>query len=384
MKKALIVLLILAGLVSCKQNNRFSVSGTVKNAEGKMLYIEHTGLLKTTVLDSVKLNKNGAFKFKSARPAYPDFYRLRLNEKIISFAVDSCEDITIEAKANNFASEYILTGSKTSNEIQKLRKPVMSIQLKINSLTPELGFEERNTKIAEIEKDIEAHKKMARNLILQNPRSSAAYFAIYQKINDTFLFSPYIKTDKPYFAAVATAYNAFMPEYERSKNLYILVMDAIKTEREAKEKDAWNKILEKIGKGYIDISLKNNKNAIRKLSDLEGKVILIDFSTYENKESAKYTLALRELYNKYHSRGFEIYQISLDQDKLFWEQSVKNIPWICVRDDDGPNTTYATSYNISSIPTMFLMNKQGIIIARNLLFEDLKAEIEKNLSNSSK
>ena len=150
--------------------------------------------------------------------------------------MDSCETITVKADAKSFASSYQLEGSQTSNDIQQLRKSVSDIQRKVNSITPEMSAAERNAKIAEITADIEKHKVMARQLILQNPRSAAAYFAIYQKVNNSYIFSPYVKEDKPYCAAVATSYNTFMPEYVRSKNLYGLVMDAIQTERKEKER----------------------------------------------------------------------------------------------------------------------------------------------------
>lgn len=378
MKKNVIILLITFAIVSCNQNNRFSVSGNVKDAESEMLFLEYTGLLKDSVIDSVRLNVAGEFDFKSNRPLYPDFYRLRLNDKIITFAVDSSESINIEAKATNFATDYKITGSQPSNEIQKLRISLMNIQRKANDLNS-LSTDERNNKIVEIEKDIELHKEIARKLILQNPRSTAAYFAIYQKINDTYLFSPYVKTDKPYCAAVATSYNVYMPDYERTKNLYILVMDAIGNERKMKGKEEWDKVLETAGKGYIDIALKDRNNVVRKLSAFEGKVILIDFSAFESKQSVNYTFALRDLYNKYSKQGFEIYQISLDRNKILWEQATENIPWVCVRDEAGPNTTAAISYSISDIPTTFLMNKQGEIIARSLSFDDLKMQIEKSL-----
>ena len=255
----------------------------------------------------------------------------------------------------------------------------MNIQRQANELNSGMNETERGIKIAEIEKNIETHKEMARKLILQNPRSAAAYFAIYQKVNDTYLFSPYVKTDKPYCAAVATAYNTFMPEYERSKNIYALVLDAIRTDRKAKEKEAWNEVFATQGTGYINIVLPDKNNVERKLSSIIGKVILIDFSAYESKQSVDYTFALRELYDKYHKRGFEIYQISLDQNKQLWQESTQNIPWICVRDLNGPNTKYAVSYNISEIPTTFLMDKKGNIMARSLGFDELKKAIEKYL-----
>jgi len=379
MKNIFITVLILAGMMSCNQHNKFSINGSIKGAKGEMLYFEHSGLLKTTVLDSVRLRPNGSFSFTSNRPPYPDFYNLRLKNKVIILAVDSCEKITVDAQSSNFASDYTLSGSATSRQVQLLRNSVINIQQLANELTTSMSPEERNSKIAIIEKDIDVHKAMACKLILQNARSSAAYFAIYQQVNNTYLFSPYIKSDRPYCAAVATAYNAYMPEYERSKNLYALVMDAIRTDRRAKANEAWKEILTTKGTGYINITLPDKNNVERNLSELVGKVILIDFSSFELKECVAYNSTLLELYTKYHKRGFEIYQVSLDQNKQLWQQSIKKTPWICVRDLNGPDTNYAISYNISAIPTSFLMNRKGDIIARNLGLDELKTAIEKNL-----
>ena len=379
MNKYLIAGIALFGLVACNSADQFKIAGTVENAAKETMYLEHIGLLKTDLLDSVVLSKDGEFKFKAPRPEYPDFYRLRIGAKTIDFAVDSCETITVKADAKSFASSYQLEGSQTSNDIQQLRKSVSDIQRKVNSITPEMSAAERNAKIAEITADIEKHKVMARQLILQNPRSAAAYFAIYQKVNNAYIFSPYVKEDKPYCAAVATSYNTFMPDYDRSKNLYGLVMDAIQTERKERANQEWAEIINNASAGYIDIELNDKNNKQRKLSELEGKVVLIDFSSYEMENSVQYTFELRELYNKYSGRGFEIFQISLDRSKLLWEESVANLPWVCVRDENGPNTTFVSSYNVRAIPTIFLMNRQGDIIGRDLSFEELNAKIAKLL-----
>lgn len=379
MRKAIVMGLFVVGLLACKQSSRFEISGSVQGADGKMLYLEHAGLFATTVLDSMKLSADGTFDFKQKRPLYPDFYNLRIDDKSIILAVDSCEEIAISAKLDGFATDYSVTGSLPSADIQQLRKSVMLIQQKANSLTIELGAQERNNLIAEIERDIEVHKTMARTLILKNPVSSAAYFALYQKLNNTYLFSPYNKADDPYCKAVATAYNAFMPEYERSKNLYALVIDAIRTERSTNANEAWRKVLEESGVGYIDIALKDQKGVERKLSNLDGKVILLDFSTYTDAQSGNYMLSLRDVYAKYHRKGLEIYQISLDADKQAWQKASATIPWVCVRDEAGPSTKYATDYNISSIPTSFLMNRKGEIVARDLTFSELSEAIEKCL-----
>lgn len=379
MNKHLIIAITLFGLIACNSSDKFKIKGKITNADKETVYLEHIGLIKTSTLDSVKLTTAGEFSFKAPRPEYPDFYRLRIGSKTIDFSVDSCEEITIDADAKIFSTEYKVQGSQNSIDIQKLRKSLSDIQRKVNTITPEMSTDARNIKVAEIEADIQKHKILAKELIMKSPRSTAAYFAIYQKIGNSYLFSPYVKEDKPYCAAVATSYNTFMPEYERSKNLYGLVMDAIKTERKEKASEQWNEVMANASTGYIDIELKDKNDNVRKLSELEGKVVLIDFSAYEMENSVQYTFELRALYNKYHGRGLEIYQVSLDRGKLLWTESTASIPWVCVRDEAGPETKYVSSYNIQSIPTLFLMNRKGVIVSRGMDFKALDAEIAKNL-----
>lgn len=378
MKKLVALVLSVFLITSCHNSDRFKVSGVVKSAEGYTLYIEHTGLVNTEILDSVKIKSDGSFAFKAPRPEYPDFYRLRLDGQTIIFAIDSCESIEIQSSANKFATDYTTSGSEANTDIEKLRKSVLNIQTKAGKITINTPADERNAQFAVIEKDINAHKELAKKIILKNPRSTAAYFAIYQKVNNTFLFSPYIKEDKPFYAAVATSYNVFMPEYERTKNLYNLVVDAINSERKKSVQNAWKNVMAD-APGYIDITMNDSKGNPHTLSDLEGKVILLDFSAYEMEQSVEYTFALRELYNKYHSKGFEIYQVSLDRSKILWSNSTENIPWISVRDEDGANALSVKNYNVTSVPTTFLINRKGDITGKNIDFKSLDKEISKNL-----
>lgn len=377
--KRILFFLTLIGLTACNSGNKFHIDGIVDGGEGEMIYLEHTGLLKTTTLDSAKINAKGEFSFSANRPAYPDFYRLSLDNKQVYFAIDSTETIEINSTFDNFGSDYKITGSQSNVDILKLRQSVLKIQQKANEFVRGMNPAKAEQLKAEIFTLIEAHKAMARPIILKDPKSTAAYFAIYQKVNNTYIFSPYNKEDKPYCAAVATAFQAYMPEYERTKNVYGLVMDAIKTEREARNKEYLNEVIANSSAGYIDIELPDRTGEVKKLSELVGQVVLIDFSAYQTRESVQYTFALRELYNTYHDKGFEIYQVSLDRNQAIWEQSIANIPWVCVRDVEGPNTVYAGTYNISSIPTYFLMNRKGEIIGRDFDLNTLKREIEKSL-----
>lgn len=379
MKKILLFVLVASVLTACNIGNKFKVEGIVDGGAGEMIYLAHTGLLKSTLLDSTRINIKGEFHFRANRPQYPDFYKLTLGAKQIHFAVDTTETIRIDCDFDHFSSDYKITGSESNTDIQVLRKSVIEIQKKANQVVRGMSKTDQNELLNEIITMVEAHKTLARPIILKNPKSTSAYFAIFQKINNTSIFSPYVKEDRPYCAAVATAYYTYMPAYERSKNLYNLVMDAIKLDRQARQQENWQELMKEVATGFIDIELPDQQNIKRKLSDLTNKVILLDFSSYESRESVQYTFALRELYNKYSVRGFEIYQVALDRNKLLWQESVANIPWICVRDENGPNTVHVNNYNVTTIPSYFLINRKGDIIGRDMNLQVLERAIEKEL-----
>lgn len=358
--------------MSCSGDRQFTLTGSIADAAGKMLYLEHAGLLGNRVLDSVKLSEKGTFKFKEAAPEYPDFYSLRLDNKSLIFAVDSIETIHLEADYAGFSQDYRISGSEASNFIQDLRKSAAQISRKVSALEAMRDPSLRRQSEEDLEREIKLHKEKAQELVLANPQSTVAYFAIYQQVNGRFLFSPYVKSDQVYINAVATAYHYFMPNYVRSKNLYNWAMDGIRAAREEKERAAWKELEASAGKGYIDIVLPDSEEQLKKLSDLQGKVVLLDFSSYEMEGSVNYIFELRALYNKYRGRGFEIYQVGVARNHLLWEASVEKLPWICVRDADGRAASW---YNVSTLPTLFLMDREGNIVGRFDSLKDVDSQI---------
>lgn len=377
--KRIIFAVFVIGIISCTQNKKFTVEGQIDGAEGEMIYLEHTGLDKSTLLDSMVVKSNGKFRFKTPRPSYPDFYKLIVKGQQLHFAVDSTETLEITGNIDSFSTIYEIKGSETNTDIQLLRRSVAAIQKKANELVRGTDEVSRAAIVAELTRMIDEHKAMARPLILKNPRSAAAYFAIFQKVNDIYIFSPYEKEDRPYCAAVATSYHTFMPGYERSKNLYAIVMDAINTERLQRREATLQELIANASTGFIDIELADRRGIKRKLSDLAGKVVLLDFSAYEARESVQYTFALRELHEKYAARGFEIYQVSLDRNKTIWVDATANIPWVSVRDLNGPATVVAGTYNITQVPTYFLLSKEGEILGRNMNLPELERAIQQQL-----
>ena len=116
--------------------------------------------------------------------------------------------------------------------------------------------------------------------------------------------------------------------------------------------------------GLPDISLPGINGEIISLSSLKGKVVLLDFSLYNAEFSPKHNIDLNVLYNRYKSQNFEIFQVSLDSDEHFWKTSASNLPWVTVRDPRSVNTHLLSTFNIRAIPAVFIVNREGDIIAR--------------------
>jgi len=128
--------------------------------------------------------------------------------------------------------------------------------------------------------------------------------------------------------------------------------------------------------GVIELALQDNKGVTRKLTDLKGKVVLLDFHLFAGEQSTKRIMMLRELYNKYHAAGFEIYQVSVDPDEHFWKTSTAALPWISVRDEDGIQGASVAKYNVQSIPTFFLIDRSNTLRSRDVQIKDLDAAIK--------
>ena len=126
--------LLFAGFTACNNEPAFKVQGEVTDAADKMLYLEQTGLDGIVALDSVELGSDGAFSFAAARPEAPDFYRLRIDNKVINFSVDSTETVEVKADYKNFATEYNIQGSENNQKIKELVLLQTDLQERVNRM----------------------------------------------------------------------------------------------------------------------------------------------------------------------------------------------------------------------------------------------------------
>ena len=376
MKKYLIVAVAALAMASCSEK-KFHVDGNITNAKDSILYFEHVGLEKVDVLDSVKLGEDGAFAFAEKGTEAPEFYRLRISDQIINVSIDSTETVTVKAQYPQMATQYEISGSDNCAKIKELTLKQIDLQQKAIAIQQNgsLTIDEANDSILNM---IKAYKEDVKlNYILKEPNRSYAYFALFQAIGNTLIFNPRSnKDDIKVFAAVATSWDTYHPGSERGANLHNIAIEGMKNIRIVEANNAQTIDASKVSTaGVIEIALTDNQGKIRRLTDLKGKVVMLDFHLFGLKESTERILMLRELYNKYHTQGLEIYQVSLDADEHFWKQQTAALPWISVRDPQGVDSQTLVVYNIQGLPEYFLIGRDNAIYKRSAQVKDIEAEI---------
>ena len=376
--KAAAVVLAALSVASCN-NNKFTVEGQISGAKDSVLYFENVGLEGINVLDSVKLSDAGDFSFSQDANQAPEFYRLRIADQIINVSIDSTETVQVKGQYPGMASNYTVSGSDNCDKIRELALKQIDLQAKAIALqsNTELGIVKANDSIQTL---IDAYKdEVKRNYIYKEPYKAYAYFALFQAIGNYLIFNPRNnKDDIKAFAAVATSWDTYYPHAERGQNLHNIAIEGMKNQRIVDSQNAdiqvdASKVQEA---GVLDIALLDNKGVMRHLTDLKGQVVLLDFHIFAMDDSPARIITLRELYNKYHAQGLEIFQVSLDPDEHFWKQQTAALPWINVRDEDGVNSSRLTLYNIQAVPDFFIIDRGNNLVKRAAQIKDLEAEIK--------
>lgn len=370
------------GLAGCSQTPTFRVHGVVDGAEGKTIYLEASSLEGVIPLDSVTLRASGDFDFSHAKPEAPEFYRLRIEDKVVNFAVDSTETQTFKASYADFSTGYQVEGSEDSKKIKELTLCQLRLQEQVNSLIKAAREGKVGNALFEdsLKNMLQSYKDSVKvNYIYAAPNKIYAYYALFQEVNGLLLFDPYNdRADVKCFAAVATSMNNAYPHADRSRNLYNMVIKGMKNTRPARQTSS-GEVVEVNESGIIDIELKDIKGNVRKLSELSGKVVLLDFTAYQTQVSVPHNFMIRELYDKYASKGFEVYQVSFDPDEHFWRTSADNLPWVCVYEPNGVYSATAGIYNVQKLPTYYLINRKCEVSANGDTIKDLDEAIRKLL-----
>ena len=371
----------MAGVTSCNEK-KFHIDGTITGAADSTLYFENMGLDGAVKIDSAKLSEDGTFAFEGTAPTAPEFYRLRIAGQFINIAVDSTETINIKAQYPQMATQYEVSGSEDCQRIKELSLMQSSLQAQVNAIArnPELGAQAVADSVSRI---VEAYKtRVKTEYIFKAPMKASSYFALFQTIyaggQPVLLFNPRTsEQDIKVFGAVATSWDTFYPNEKRGENLHNIAIEGMKDVRYLRSQQQAEEIeASKVNtSGILDLTLTDNTGAARSLSSLKGNVVLLDFHLFADQNSMKRIMSLRELYNKYHAQGFQIYQVAIDGDEHFWKTQTAALPWISTRVDDNTSSVLQL-YNVQQVPTFFLLNRSCNVVKRDAQIKDIDAEIK--------
>ena len=371
--------------ISCN-NEKYHIEGTILNAKDSVLFFEHNGLDGFTTLDSVKLDEKGTFAFEGDKAANPEFYRLRIAGQIINIAIDSTETVNVKASYPMMATDYTTKGSYENEKIKELAIKQIALQQRCQAIANNPAFGVDSTRNA-IRQMVEAYKDdVKRNYIFKEPMKAYAYFALFQFITvnnqSSLIFNPHESNDDvKVFGAVATSWDANYPDSERGKNLHNIAIEGMKDQRILRAQN--NPVELKIDpskvseSGVIDLPLMDNHGHLRHLTEFKGKVVLLNFHVFDSDGSTEFIMALREIYNRYHDRGLEIYQVSLDENEHFWKTQTAALPWVCVYENGNSSEAYLAP--VSSSPVFYLIDRDNNIVRNPSQIKDIAAEIERLL-----
>jgi hypothetical protein len=369
MKKLLILLLVVSVATGCKDKNNITIKGTFSGKAPSTIVLERNDVDKYVIIDSVKVKKN-RFSFK-IRISEPEYFQVRTGKSdFVSVLALPGEKINLSFNGTPLVSKYSVTGSKGSEQVRQLDLRLIQTHNSIDSLRKayqSLSGAQLAAMGPSIEKKyadvVDNQRKYNIRFILENFKSMASIKALYQRIDDN-TYVLYQPRDLQYLKIVSDSLSTVYPE---SKHVKALIAD-VKKELNQMYLDRLSKIASKGNVSKFNPNLRNINGDRVSLQSLHGKYVLLTFFSTESEDCVKENDQIKTLWNKYHNKGLEIYQISLDTDIRRWISYVKyeEIPWISVIEDNPANPEIATSLAISSLPANFLIDRDGNIINSSL------------------
>lgn len=329
------------------------IDGVIGSAPSSEVVVKLLEVNRYEVLDTVKTDASGHFSYKvNVEEGQPEFIYLFHNDRrIASLLLETGDKVSISADT---LGNYTVEGSEESARLAQVEKEYSAAQARLQAIALQLETAEGSQAEAlrqQLGKEYIDYYRQCVKYVLENSRSLTAVPVLYQSFGANLpVFGQ--STDAIHFVNVA---DSLALSYPDSKYVKALKKEAERRygylELEAKLRNA-----ETVG--YPDIVLPDvNAQKIR-LSEVDSKVIMLYFWSASDASQKMFNLdVLKSLYEDYHSRGFEIYQVALDPDKAGWARTVKNqnLPWINVCDGLGADSQYVVTYNIPALPATYII-----------------------------
>ena len=376
MRKLFVMGLAALMAASCTKSNTAVVDAHIEGADNKLVMVAQLSVNQMKLVDTVRTDSKGTFKSEFAvSEETPNFYYIAYNGRRLASLVLKNGD-KVKVTADTLGQNVTIEGSEESVLMQKYETGLTSAIAQFEATSSELGkaMEARDDAAvqnlnAQLSRLYVKYKQDMIKSIMQNPYAFANVQALYQSLmpglpifggeNDHFLFQ-----------RVHDSLQTLYPNSVYVKSL----QEQIKAAQDLKLLASRIENADETSFPNISLPDINAKNV--DLSSLEGRPFILMFWTVADPNQKMFNNDLMEIYNKYKSAGLEIYQVSIDTDKTAWATAVKeqNLPWISVCDGKGAASIAVATYNVTAIPSMFVFNKKGDIVASNDLFSKSKVE----------
>ncbi|MEJ8802347.1 TlpA disulfide reductase family protein [Pontibacter sp. H249] len=338
------------------ETSGYVVEGKFENATAGPVYLFELDEQQFVPRDTAQIGADGTFTF-TGNVDEPTFYRIATDQQNGLMVVLDSGKIKVNADAKDLNGTVKIEGSEESTLFQELNKLVNENRAKQMELEQRFNQAMQNDQEEEAEKirqEFMAMQKETKKFLAQHPASVVSAFgtaSLIDPIND-FAFAD----------SMANLYTQNIPNSQYTKRLN----DRLKPLRSTS-----------VGQMAPDISLPTPNGATKSLSSLRGKYVLIDFwaswcgpCRVENPNVVK-------MYNKYKGKGFEIFGVSLDQNREKWLGAIEKdkLTWPHVSDLKGWESSAAVLYNVTAIPQTVLIDPDGKIIAKGLRGAELEAKL---------
>ncbi len=369
-------------LLSCNgEKSTFEVSGNLENGEGIMIYLKEMTSTEMIPVDSILIDDAGGFELNGILPE-KRFYAVHTQpESFIYILAGKGDKIIIEGDAQSLAGTYTVSGSEDSRLIRELTEEQNKVLARVYQLNRVFTDSVHSPNFTEIKVGLDAaydgilnsHREYTFAFIEDNLHSQASLMALYQQIGPRYyVLDP--EKDFKYFSMVDSSLGILYPESDAVQDLHRQV-DELKQKKVVESMSAAR--LE-AGSMAPEIALPSPDGDTILLSSLRGNYVLLDFWASWCPPCRKENPNLVKVYEKYHDKGFEIYQVSLDKTRDAWLMGIEDddLQWIHVSDLKFWNSIVVPVYNIQGIPMSYLLDKRGRIIAQNLRGDMLEQELK--------
>lgn len=363
-------------------STKSEIAGTIAGGEDGILVLERLDVNQTSVIDSIQISPEGSFSVK-LQIEEPELYILKNQQgAIINLLVSPGDRISISSSQDSFGKGYQVSGSEESEGIRTLVEQLHQTRHVLDSLQTAAGrIEDPESPQLDLLQNAYAQaiirqSRFTIRYLVEHMGSLSSVYALYQKYDGENLVLGR-EQDLQYFKAVADSLEVTFPNSSLTRSLRA---DVNQREADFKQAAHVNTLMQMADEetGLLDLSIPDRDGNKITLSSLTGKVVLVVFWASGHNNSIQALLRLKPTYNTYHAKGFEVYAISLDNNKIDWMSALdfNEFEWINVSELTYPNSTAALLYNVTSLPATYLINREGDIVARNLLGRNLNTWLD--------